>query len=1108
MKKFLLTCFALVFAVSVWAQERTITGKVASAEDGTPLPGVNVVVKGTTNGTVTDAEGNFSLSIPNSGASLVFSFIGLQTQEVLVGERSVVDVTLSLDVQQLSEVVVTAIGIEREKKGLGYSVATVKSDNIAQRSEPDPLRALQGKMAGVNITGGGGAPGQSTKINIRGQGSLTGTTQPLFVVDGVPFDNSVNASTGANLGTQYSNRAFDIDPNNIESVTVLKGAAAAALYGSRGSNGVLIITTKAGKKQIKKGLEVTYNHSSSWEKISGIPDYQNVYGQGSNQNYSGAFIGNWGAPFAEYVDELNSKYGTSYSKTIVPGYPEGTVPHPLAANAYPLAQGSATAFPEFFTDMDGDGQSDDPIPVPYTNYDIIGGFFKTGKVQENSVTVSGGSEKATLNATISRMDNTGMIPNSDASRTSIAMGGIANLDNGLIVSGTVNYVNTTQQGPQSGASIYNDYSGGAGSSIYGRLFYLPRNYNLNGYPFENPLTGDNMFYRVGPDNPYWVAKYNTYTSDVNRAFGHLTLSYDITSWYNVTLKGGFNTYSDSRRNVVKKGSTSDVNGEIWTNDLTNTELDYNFMNTFTKDFSEAFSVRAIIGLNTNQRKFSSRMIVGDNIIAKGFNHLDGTSTQIVSAGNDYERLQRFYAVYGDVLLTFKDMIYLTLTGRNDWSSTLPTQNQSYFYPSASLAFAFTEVLNTENSFLNFGKIRLAYSQAGNEAYSPFLTTTPFFLTSPFTTSGGTVMNRAYLTDRLGNADLVNELTSEVEAGLELQLFNNRIGLDLTYFQRSATEQIVAARTPASTGFNEAIVNAGEVENKGWEIAINATPVSLDNGFKWDINLNYTRLRSLVVDAGPAGDIFYGGVGGGWSGVLGNVHRSGYPYGQIFGTRNAKADDGTLLINKATGMPFAEPIGTIIGDPNPDFTLGFMNTFSWKGFTLTALIDWKQGGDIFSVTAASLFLRGQLAVTADREELRIVPGYYGDPSTYKLITDDGGNPIKVKNTTPVSAFDYHFGDGFGAYGQDEVNVYDGTVIRLREVSLGYAIPKTVLKKTPFGSARITLTGRNLWFKAPNLLEGLNLDPEVLAETSDRSSQGFEAGSAPTTRRYGVNLTLTF
>ncbi len=323
MKKFLLTCFALVFALSLWAQDRTVSGKVTSSEDGSALPGVNVVIKGTTNGTVTDSEGSFSLSVVGSNQSLVFSFIGLTTQEVAIGERTVVDVQLSLDVQQLTEVVVTAIGLEREKKSLGYSVATVSSENISQRSETDPLRALQGKMPGVNIVGGGGAPGQSTKINIRGMSSMTGNTQPLFIVDGIPFDNSVNASSesGSNQNTVYSNRAFDIDPNNIESVTILKGAAASALYGSRATNGVVVITTKASKKGVKKGVEVSYTGSMNFTELSGIPDYQDVYTQGSNQVYNGGFIGNWGAPFPNHVDAINAQYGTSYTK-IYSRYPD------------------------------------------------------------------------------------------------------------------------------------------------------------------------------------------------------------------------------------------------------------------------------------------------------------------------------------------------------------------------------------------------------------------------------------------------------------------------------------------------------------------------------------------------------------------------------------------------------------------------------------------------------------------------------------------------------------------------------------------------------------------------------------------------------------------
>jgi TonB-dependent SusC/RagA subfamily outer membrane receptor len=348
MKKFLLLCFSFVFVLSsAWAQDRVVSGSVTSVEDGSALPGVNVVLKGTTNGTVTDANGSYRLTVPASGGSLVFSFIGLQTQEVAIGDRSVVNIGLGLDVQQLTEVVVTAVGIEREKKALGYSVASLNSDKIQSRSEVDPLRALQGKMPGVNIAGAGGSPGQSTKINIRGMSSMTGNTQPLFIVDGIPFDNSTNEPTGAGASqnTVYSNRAFDIDPNNIESISILKGAAASALYGSRATNGVVVITTKAAKKGSKKGLEITYNSSYNVEELSGIPDYQDVYTQGSNQVYNGGFIGNWGAPFPNHVDAINAQYGTAYSKTysVYPDgqpYPDGTASNPIN-NRYP------GLFPEF-----------------------------------------------------------------------------------------------------------------------------------------------------------------------------------------------------------------------------------------------------------------------------------------------------------------------------------------------------------------------------------------------------------------------------------------------------------------------------------------------------------------------------------------------------------------------------------------------------------------------------------------------------------------------------------------------------------------------------------------------------------------------------------------
>lgn len=1104
MKKFLLTSLSLVIVLSVLAQERTVTGKVTSAEEGLPLPGVNVLIKGTNNGTATDADGNYTLSVPSPDAVLVFSFIGIQTQEIPVGDRTSLDVQMEVDVQQLSEVVVTSLGMERSKKGLGYAVTTVGSDKIQQRSEMDPLRALQGKIAGVDITGAGGAPGQSTKMNIRGMSSLTGDTQPLFVVDGIPFDNSVHSNStqgafgeDAGRNTVFSNRAFDLDPNNIESVTILKGAAAAALYGSRATNGVVIVTTKAAKKGTRKGLEISFSSSVNFEEISGIPDYQDVYTQGSNQVYNGAFIGNWGAPFPDHVDALNAQYGTTYNKSygVYAGgpnagqpYPDGTGPHPYATR-YPLL----TQF------RDADGQ---PLAVPIKPHDIIGGFFERGQATENAINISSGSEKINMNTSISRMDQTGIIPNSGATRTTLSFGGNGELDNGLSISGSVNYVNTTQYSPQSGASAFTDYYGGQGAgSIYARLFYLPRNFDLNGYPFENPVDGSNLFYRA-LDNPRWIAKYNKYSSNLNRAYGGLSIGYDITEWLNVLLKGGVDTYSDKRVDIVRSGGISEPLGHVMNDDITYTQQDYNLIFTAEKDLSETFAFRGILGGAANQRSFTHTRVTGTDIISDGLNtglyKLDATGTQI--ANSDFNSLRRLLSVYTDLQLSYKDYLFLNFGGRNDWSSTLPKDNNNYFYPSGSLSFLLSDVVGMPG-FIDMTKVRVAAARVGSDA-NVYQTSTNYMIGVPFTTAGGVKTNRASLSNTLGNPLLKPEFTTEYEGGLEMRFAQGRVGMDVTYFSRRSTDQIISAALPRSTGFVQQIINFGELTNKGWEVTLDGSVLDLSDGPRWDMSVVYTRIRSEVIDAGPTEEIIVGGPGS----SLATIHRNGYPYGQIFGTQNARSADGELLIDPNTGMPFTLQESQIIGDPNPDFTLGWNNTISFKGISLGALITWKQGGDFYSFTGASLLLRGQLKQSIDREGLRVVPGILGNTQTYEPILDESGNTIK--NTIPVTAFDSHFSNGWGAYGADEVNVYDGTVVRLQEVSLGYSLPPSILSKTPFGSISLSVTGRNLWWNAPNVLEDLNLDPGVLGGSAGTNIQGFEYGAAPAIRRYSANLRLTF
>jgi hypothetical protein len=532
----------------------------------------------------------------------------------------------------------------------------------------------------------------------------------------------------------------------------------------------------------------------------------------------------------------------------------------------------------------------------------------------------------------------------------------------------------------------------------------------------------------------------------------------------------------------------------------------NFIATINKKITDDLDFRLITGLNTNQRQYSSKFTNADGIITPTLLSVDATTTQIVS---NFKRLQRLYAGYADLQLNYKNYLYLGVVARNDWTSTLlrpdGTGNNSYFYPGVNTSFVFTEALGIQNDILSFGKIRAAYTQVGNEA-SPYQTSSVFSLLNPFVNVSGTRLNRATVGNTLGNADLVNELTKELEFGTDIRLFRNRVGIDLTWFKRNSTNQITGADLPSSSGFTRAIINAGEIQNSGIELGLDLTPIKTSSGFTWNAFVNYTRIRSKIVNLGTGADapseILLGIPGT----SFGSIHRVGLPYGQIFGTKIARADDGTMLVEQTTGLTTYLASSQVLADPNPDFILGWRNTLSFKGFSVNWLFDWRQGGAVFSSTAASLLLRGQLAFQTDREALRVIPAYYSDPNDPEkpLLVD--GKP--VKNTTPLTAFESHFSDAFGAYGADETNIYDGTTFRLREIVVGYEIPKGWLKKTPFGQARISVSGRNLWFKSPNFLQDLNLDPEVLAETAASNVTGFEIGATPTTRRFGLNLYLTF
>ena len=1090
--KLLLSLLGIMVSFAVLAQGSKITGKVTSL-DGTTLPGVTVKIKETSKGTQTDIDGNYTIDA-TTGNTLIFSFVGMNTQEIKLGKASIVNVTLDTDTKQLSEIVVTAIGIQRERKAIAYAISNVKAEDLQQRSEPDALRALNGKVPGVSITAGGGAPGQSTRITIRGNTSFSGNNQPLFVVDGIPFDNSVNATDGFNQNTVTSNRAYDLDPNNIESLTILKGAAASALYGSRAANGVVVITTKSGSRSAKKGLEVTYNSSYSVEQVSTVPDYQNTYTQGFNQTYSNGSIGNWGTVFPAEVTRVNQSLGFErYFSVVEAGYPAGFVAHPLAG-AYGSAQNYPTIFPQI---LDTKGKA---IGVPLVPHDIIGGFFRTGNVIENSINISSTGDKTTISAGASRMTNKGIIPNSGADRTTLNFGGNATLANKLNLNGNVNYVSTNQSSPQSGAGFFSDYSNGLGSgSIYSRLYYLPRNYNLINYPFENPVTGNNVFYRGDADNPLWTAKYNVYNSNVNRVFGNLALNYDVTPWLNLTAKGGVNTYSEIRRDVYRPGGNLVPLGQVNRRDITNTEVDFTFLASANRDINEKINMRLLVGVNANQRARSFSSILGQKVIDPNLLVISGTNTQTAS---EYSEKRRLYGIFAEYGVSYKDYAFVTATVRNDHSSTLPTSNNSYFYPSVSGSFIFTDAFDLPKRILNFGKLRASYAKVGKDAdpYSVF--TTYNFNVQYY---NGNPIPAISLPTSLNNTTLKPEFTAEVEVGTELQFFKSRISLDFAYFNRNSTDLIVSARIPSSSGFSSKQTNAGKINNKGFEVGLNLIPVKLKNGFVWNSFVAYSRLRSKIIDVGESGELFLGGTG---SSSLGTMHRNNFPFGMIYGSRIARDDNGNYLINPTTGLTILNPVSEILANPAPKFTVGWTNTFTLKSFTLTVLMDYRHGGSIFSSTAASLLLRGQLTSSEDREALRVIPGVLGNPETYKPILDETGKVIK--NTVPLNAFQYHFANGFGAYGADETNIYDITTIRLREVSMGYNVPKPLLKKILpfFGGLRVSTSGRNLWFNAPNMLKGLNFDPEVLSDFADSNVQGFDFGASPSTRRFSINISASF
>ena len=1026
------------------AQDRKISGRVTDKQTGEVLPGVTVLVKGTSVGVSTGADGGFALSVPANGNTLVFSSVGFATIEQAIGAGSQYNVALATDAKQLNEVVVTALGIEKDVRAVNTTQQQIKGEDLAQKSEPNVLNALAGKVSGVNITSSSGLPGSSTNINIRGITSLQGSNQPLFIVDGIPISNSLDITNGTTLGTlgaaQSSNRALDIDPNNVESINILKGPAAAALYGSRAASGAVIITTKSGRN-VNKKLEVTVTSDLSLQQVYGLQKLQNDYGQGTG----GVLVTTNGDVNTGTANSWGPRFGTT----------------PTTANGI------------------GNLKQADGTPVPYQAYpNNVRDFFQNGRILSNGVNIAGGNKDQNFSLNVNNTNQVGITEFSTLKRTSVQLGGNTTLLNKLKAGGSVNLILANQLG----APV------GNGSSAFGQLPNVPRSYDLQNLPNTDPATNRSIFF-AGSDNPYWNIRNNPTTSDLTRFINVGNLSYEVTSWLNVAYRLGLDTYTDRRKQIYAVGAARVPSGQVLDQSVFRSELNGDLLVTLKKDNIGVTGLNAnlLLGQNVNQRRFQTISSQADNIIPGSTNSSGGGVFS--NQPPEQSELRRLLGYYSQLSLAYNDYLFVDLTGRVDQSSTLPKSKKSYFFPSATIGLVFTDAFKLNSDVLSYGKVRANIARVGRDA-DPYSLYTPYQVVRqgnnvagvnfPFIGTAG-----FRISPTLGNPELEPEFTKSYEAGINLGFFHNRLTVDFTAYKTISDNQIVPITTPGSTGFVQRYANVGRLDNKGLEALMTITPVRTER-FRWDVTANYTLNRNLVVyitDGVERARI----NGQGFIGSLPFIV-AGQPYGVIVGGKKARSPDGQYIIDGRTGLFVADVPNSIIANPNIRWQGGITNNFTYRGASLSFLVDTRQGGDVLSFTNGAYRGNGALAETGnDRGLPRIIPGVIQN-------TDGSFRP----NNIQVDAQSYW--QSFGL--QSDLNVYDATVYRLREVALGYSLPKALLSNLPFGQVSFSFTGRNLFYYAPNA----NFDPELNTQGAG-NIRGLDLQGPPNARTYGANIRFT-
>lgn len=1061
--------FTVLCCMNGFAQSQTVSGKVTEADDGAPLPGVNVIVKGTTTGTVTDIDGNFRINVPEGGEVLTFSFIGYISKEVEINGRSSVDVSLESDTRQLSEVVVTAAGIEANKRELGYSIQNVDAEEVTKSRETNFVSALSGKVAGVQVTSSGGAPGSAAQIRIRGNKSVQGSNSPLFVIDGVPIDNSTFNTADSpedavsNLGSggvTNSNRAIDINPDDVASITVLKGPAATVLYGIRAANGAVVITTKKGQRNT--GAKIDYSFGYTIDQVNKLPDLQTTYAQGSvvdgvptfeSPMNSSTQSKSWGPRIADlrYADEASiwDPYGL-----IVPA---------------------------------GDPRATNRVARGYNNAEL---FFENGSNATHNLSVSGGTEKTSYFFSMGRLDQTGVMPNSFFDRTSFRATTSAEIFENFTATFSANYINSGGKRVQNGSNT--------SGVMLGLLRTAPSFDNSAGYLFED---GTQRAYRGGSiyDNPFFTVNKNYSTDEVNRIIGYTQLAYDVLPWLNITYRLGVDTYGDDRifRNDINSSSVQV--GQVINQTIRSKDLNSDLLLTVNKDF-EKLSLSATIGHNYFNKDVHINRIDGQGLASPGFFNMASATSVNVSEGVTRRKL---VGVFGTVTLNYLDELFINLSGRNDWSSTLPKENNSFFYPATSVGWDFSQTFDINSSIFSYGKLRASWGQVGNDA--PFAVTNNGFVQSRvrdgWTTPQGVIfpalgLNAFNANSLLGNDQLKAETTTTMEFGGDFQFFDGRIGLDITYFDARTTDAILNVDIPSASGWQQRAVNSAELSNKGIEAALTANIINKEN-FTYDINLNFTRIRNKVIKLAE-GIPFITIDPFGTQRIA-----EGEPFGIFYGTRFLRDDDGNVVINPANGLPFEDPTEGIVGDPNPDFLLGFRNSFNFKGVNLSFLLDIRQGGDVYNGTKGVLNNFGVGAETLDRNEVVVFPGVLGEVAEDGSVspTSEQNNIEVVKGGTDGGANYY---ENYGFVNLTELTIEDGSWLRLRDVTLSYDLPSSLLDNTFFRGINIGLTARNLFL----FTDYTGIDPETNLTGDSSNVIGYDYFNNPNTRSYGVSVNLSF